>query len=732
MARLPYNYDRPDGDTRAYRESDWRSTPRVQTNRDIERLVDEISMEAANEICKGADATLYQTFYFNMMSRNDFNNEDFRGLVQFICDVLEFKYAARTINRYTEGLQDHIIDMTMLHCSKQADTYPELLDEGYRLENERVNRSVQANIEHFFKLVDQLERMHSEDQRDVRRDDRDDRYRDSRDDRRDSRGYRSDRDRRDSRDDRDSRGYRGDRDRRDDRDYRGGFSRDRRDSRRDRDEEVVSGRETQAHKQVDTSRDAPRYAEDMFIPVDSRGNLAQQRDDNFRRSSEFFREEPRSQNMSTRESNYAPSPSPAPAAAQPQIYRSEPTQPCPPPPAGSHQQDFSADQLWNLQSPSNTTQATATPAVDPHQYGAPAEPDVVPTTVSTSVGEYNLVRFTNGESQMDALKHAAIYPEGSSTKAVDMVDEVKAVLTLEEAIISPAVHREQIEGSTETLESLDIFGSLGALAMHVSEEATNASIDRAGENSDGVRRIYHSFGVVDNAVIGFVHLNKLQEQIRQTTSLRDILALLRRTQESTNTHAPASAAFATDLRSAVVRFDRVITREINMFARHVLKISDGDVIKSAIQSYGELAAHIEQDTTRGAQERSSAFLAFVTQLNASIKEALNPKLGVEKTVLDANGIDTETRGVAMLPVTYLLTHLPFTMSELGLERQGSFVITEDKFSSFLKAALDVSKIDDADMQHPNRVLVTRDLEVFRIFSFPGRRNSLVLVPIEIN
>lgn len=735
MARLPYDTDRLQGDDRGYDQRDWRSSPRVSTNRDLDRLVDEISLIAANKICDDARKSVFQTFHFNMMSRQDFLNEDFRGLVQFICDSIEWLYSANGIRRYDDDLRKNVENCVAMHCAKQMHTYEELLDECYRHDGDRVARVFQANAEKFLDIVDQIERLHSEDQRDVRTGGRDDRSRDPRDRRDDRRDYRSDR----SRDDRDY-----DRDRSDrrsvltGRDY--GDSRDsyRRDDRRysRREEEVTTGREAGAHHEV--SRDGPRHTEDMFVPLGRDGQPAkndQQASTGYRPSSSFFQNDaPVSDSMNARSVSYAPAtaPAPAPSRSVAQVFQytpTEPSEPPPPPPAGSRQEDH----LWDLHSPKAAAPA-GTPAVDPNVYttqAQPEQPEEVPSEVTTPIGTYKLVRFTNGESQMNATEHAAVYPVGSNTPAVDMSKEVERVMTLEKALTAPSVQREQIEDSTNVLESLNVFSSIGTLAAHVSEQATIRQIADSGENTDGVRRIYHSFGVVDNSVIGFKNLNTLQGVLRETGSLRDILAVLRRTMESVNTRAPAVAAFATDMRAAVRRFDRLISREINIFCREVLMISKGDVINSAISQYNALVEHIENDQTYGASERKAAFLVFVSRLNSSIHEAMAPELGVERNVIEANDLDCDVHGVAMLPMTYLVTHLPFTMEEMGLETQGTSVITEDKFSAFLKTALDVTGIEDDLVQTPLRLLVTRDLEVFRVFSFPGRQNSLILIPVDV-
>lgn len=728
MARLPYDHDRLQGDDRGYDARDWRSSPRVHTNRDLDRLIDEISRIAANEISRRARNSAVQTFYFNKMSRNDFLNEDFQGLVQFICDALEFQYAVGGIRRYDDKLEDSIHSCVMMHCGKQIRDHRELVDIAYDIDGEKHGRALQYNATKFEELVDQLERFHSEDKRDVHSGRRDDRSRDSRysDDRRGN--YRSERDR----DDRGgSRGYR---------DFDNGrgsdYSRDSRGGRGDREERVVSGRETQARHEV--SDNAPRYAEDMFIPLDSQAK----KQEGYRGSRSFFTDDKMSESMSARSSGFSTSPPPAPAptlapvqSASPRIYHAPamtPSTPPPPPPVGSRQVDYDDGKLWDLHSPKDS--AAATPSQDPHQYDAPTEavPETIPTTVTTGIGVFPLIRFTNGESQMDATAHAAVYPAGSEVPPVNMTEEVKRVMSLEAAITNPSITREQLADATNVVETLNIFNSLSSLALHVSEQATLYSINDSGDNTDGVRRIHHSFGVVDNSIIGFKHLSIIQGELRQTNSLRDILSLLERTMVATNTRASASAAFATDMRAACSRFDRLITREINLFCRHVLQLTKGNVMQSAVKSYNELVEYLDKDTSPGSQERNSAFLVFTNRLNASIHEAMNPLLGVEKGVIESNEIDLNVHGLAMLPFSYLVTHLPFTMEEMGLERNAEGgVVTEEGFTGFLKAALDVTGVEDDKLQTPLRLVVTRDMEVFRVFAFPGRRNSSMLVPVDV-
>lgn len=678
MARLPFDFDRVNGRIRIYNLRDWRDTPRVSVPREMEPLVDEIACMAANEVSDSAEANLFRTFHYNMMSDNGFRNKDFEKLVQFCCDFVDLRYRIRETRQLDDELRKSVSTAVTMHCSKQAEDYPELLDEGFRLSNQNVARSVQANIEQFFKVVDSIERLNEEDQRDMRG------YDNRRDDRRDDRRYDDRRD--DRRDDyRRDRGYgSGYRDRDDrDRGYRGRY---------DREERVTSGREVQNRDYGDEyrtgERQIPRRVEDMFVPVQE-NNGRQQQSQGLPRSYDIIRRpdmdadfsEARQQEVSAREMGYTATPSPV-----------TPTAPCPPPPGDNNSQNDFRGNVY---------------------HGA--------------FGDYPFLQFTK-DNEMDAIQHSAVYPAGSDAPAVNMLEEAKRVLTLEDAITHPVVTREQIEGSTEEVIDINIFPSIGSMVQQVSETAVAAIIKNSGENTDGVRKIIHTFGIVDNSVIGFRSLADFQAVFRTRTTIMDLIAAMEHTVNTVNSHAPSTAAYGTDMRAVVSRFDRILTREVNVFCREVLKISNGNAIKSVV---GDLKDLINQVHEKVGVRECDALLAFLSQLNGSIQESMASDLGVEKKIIAMNEIDTTTFGVAMMPMSYLVTHLPFTLAELGIVSDGTTAIGGGEVSSFLRAALDVTNITSEDLVNYQHLMMTRDMEVFRVMNYPTDSGAKLLVPMDV-
>ena len=675
MARLPFDFDRVNGRIRIYNLRDWRDTPRVSVPREMEPLLGEIACMAANEVSDSAEANLFRTFHYNMMSENGFRNQDFEKLVQFCCDFIDLRYRIREIRHLDDDLRKSVSTAVTMHCSKQAEDYPELLDEGFRLSNQNVARSVQANIEQFFKVVDSIERLNNEDQRDMRgyennnRDGR--RYDHRRDDRRDDdrrdRGYGS--------------GYR-------DRDDRSGGYR----GRYERQEPVVSGREVQGRDYGDEfrsgERQLPRRVEDMFVPVQPNNSRAQE-SQGLPRSHDIIRRPDmdadfsvaRQQEVSAREMGYTSAPSPI-----------TPTAPCPPPPAVNDLQSDSRENVY---------------------HGV--------------FGDYPFLQFTK-DTEMDSLQHSAVYPAGSDAPSVDMSAEVKRVMTLEDAITHPVVTREQIEGSTEEVFEINVFPSIGSMVQQVSETAVAAIIKNSGENTDGVRKIIHTFGIVDNSVIGFRNLSDFQSVFRTRTTIMDLLGAMEHTVNTVNSHAPSTAAYGTDLRAVVARYDRILTREINTFCREVLRISNGNAIKSAISDLRDL---INQVNEKIGQRECDALLAYLSQLNGSIQESTASDLGVEKKIIAMNEIDTNTFGVALMPMSYMVTHLPFTLAELGIVSDGTAAIGGGEVSSFLRAALDASKISSKELVNYQHLMMTRDMEVFRVMNYPADSDAKLLVPMDI-
>ena len=330
------------------------------------------------------------------------------------------------------------------------------------------------------------------------------------------------------------------------------------------------------------------------------------------------------------------------------------------------------------------------------------------------------------ESDMDMNAHSIVYP-ADVEQGQALIKEAQKIVALEAAVHNSDVTAEQIDSSVEASTEVKIFGTISDMVENISDAATLAMIEASGENSDGVRRITHTNAVVTSAVTGFIHLNEIQKQLRNAGSLRDVAAILRHTTKTVSENAPVSSAFASDMHAAVARIDRILTNEINLFCREGLKATTGKAIASFARNFDTLVDQFEQSAPRALNE---GLLVFLSELMSSYKECMVPSLPLETLVLQDH--DTDKTGMAMFPLSYTVTHLPFTLSELGVSPTGTVVLGNNDISEFIRAALQSSKkLDTDDFSFGRRLLVTRDLEVFRVFSVPGRSDALILVPLTV-
>lgn len=346
-------------------------------------------------------------------------------------------------------------------------------------------------------------------------------------------------------------------------------------------------------------------------------------------------------------------------------------------------------------------------------------------------GSIPLLIPPNGMSEMDMFKHARIYG-GDVADAQDMSAEIVRVFTAAQAVNEDNVTAESIENEVTVNTDIKLFSNVSTMCESVSLDATLNSIENAGDNLEGKRELYHTTAVVDNAVIGYQHLNDFQKNLAECKSMKDIMDYLKRARDAINTHASPEAAFATDLRAAVDIFDRVITKEVNAYCRDVLRISDGDTMASAVDSLDNLVMKLHEAKQDNLQ---NALIAFLSRLTTNILDCLDPKNKSLESIRLANGITDEDVGIAFLPQSYIVSHIPFTMRELGYTIKEPVAIDDTQISSFLRAAIDISKTSlakDPKYAESHRLIVTRDRSAFRLYNYPGRKDVIVLAPVVIN
>ena len=684
MSRLTVDPDRCEYRRIEYGPRDWDQTPRIRTMREIERLMPEISRLAANEITREADLNPIRTVHFNLMAKREFDNTEFERCCQFIADFIELRINDRQIRDATQGLEDSIRAAVTLHATSMVEKYAELDDIVQDTRRIEFIRAVDTNLGRFAAICKEIEEMHLEDQSDMRsteRSSRDDRRysRDDRDDRR-SRG-RDDRDDRRTRDDRDDR-YSRSRDDRDDRRY---GRDDRGDDRARSRQEYDDGRGYGRRGRVDRDdrddrygrddRDSRRYGRGRDYDSDhrvERGDLPNPDD---------FEGQPKSNQENV---------------------RNEPTR-C-------------EDRRMDRETKGITEE---------HKLSGRCN-DSCPMFKGIH-GSFPLLTPPKGMTEMDMYSHARIYGNGISD-AKDMSKEIMRVFTLAQAKEEDEVTSDSIKNEVVVDEEVKIFNNTATMIEEISDQVTINAITESGDNIEGVRKINHTVAVVSNAMIGFENLNDLQKNIRECTTLREIVNFLRRAMDAVNQHANPESAYASDLRGAVEFYDRLITKEINAYCRDVLRISDGDSMQSAVAQMDDLINALAQS---GKPELQSALIGHMSTIAINILDGWDKKNGVDEEIIENHDLKDTNIGYTFMPQSYIVTHIPFTMKELGYTINGPTAIQNSELSSFFRVALDISdtKLNkEAPVAGAYRMVVTRDRRAFRLYNYPGRKDVLILAP----
>lgn len=398
-------------------------------------------------------------------------------------------------------------------------------------------------------------------------------------------------------------------------------------------------------------------------------------------------------------------------------------------------QHFIKTEMQDFDFGTTAPQEASPPAPPPISHSKPTPPPPPPIEASIQgdkfvgpFGSHPLTTFVKDPANMDIEQHSAAYGDlNSLEKATAMFTEIQRVMTLEQAVSDPTVTSDQLQESSSVTDNIRLFSSVQTMVEGLSDEAVQTTIEESGENTNGVRKLYHFFAVVDNSMVGFRHLNDIRVRLRESTDMRAILGSLNSVVKAVSEHAPVSAAFATDIYAAVDNIDRIITREINLFCRHVIKISDGNVIDSAREDYSALMDHLKGMER---QDHYNAMLAFISKLTGCIRDCFNPSLDFER--ITAEGCELgENFGMSWLPMSYHVTAIPFTARELGIQTNVSSVTVCEDVSPFIYAALDTSNVADDSFGNPFRLIITRGLGVFRVYDYPGKRGAKVLVPIEL-
>lgn len=681
MSRLPVDYDHLQYDRIEFSTRDWDQTPRVSTTREIDRLMPDISRLAANEITACADMNDLRCFMFNLMAEREFENKDFENLCQFLADFTEFRVEEQKLNDAARGLEDSIVHGVRFYCAGLMDRFPELRDIVDSDRNPQTARSWDVNLGQYREIIDIIDEMHKQDQSDLRN-------------RGTSRAYDrgQDDDRRYARDSRDRRDERGGRGGRDDRGSRSGRDRDRQshvDSR--------GNYNVRASTDGGTSRDRDRGRDD-------RDDRSYGRD---RRDTREVRDQ-RSDNPAFDPSDFVTAPT--------TTSRTE---------EATYAHRDSVEEI--------VSQHRLTPVVEPEQ----------PVDDGTMFyGEFGPIKLLvpKGTTDMDIIAHASIYGK-TAVSGQDMAEEVRRVLTASQAVKETNVTSENLDQEDIIVETgVEMFATVSAMCDGISNSSTAAMVANAGENKDGRRQIFHKSAVVSNAFIGHPHLTDFHNRLSEQTSFTELLHFMRRATAAVDTNASQDAAYASDIRAAVDFYDAYFANEISMYCQDVLRMRVGDpnkpLLTSAISGFDAVVNYL---TESGQDNMRSALAAMLSNLMINITHnwevASGVAAGVAGDVESLKTTDEVVLGSVHLPVGYIVSHLPFTMKELGYEINEPVVIPDDSITNFLKAALDISKTDliDEDINPaPIRIMMTRDRKVFRVTRYPGNGRAMVLVPVHVN
>lgn len=650
MARLPFDPERIDGRPTLYDQRSWRETPNIRVSRTVDRDLDLISMELANEISEKAPSNAIRIFHYNMMSRDNWRNRDFERLVQLAAEFIDMMIASKQIREPTDNLIKNIETIAALHSCKQVKDFPELERVFAAQADSRGMRVLDTNVVQYERLLVDLNEFLEQDVRDT--------------------------------------------DRHDVRSQYAGASRSERGFPRD-DRYGARYPERNAVRNVSAREAGGEYSSDRKV---------------FSRDDDRY--DPRSPMPSSRE--YIG------RQANNEGYRFVPQ-----PVNGGREQE--RREFHDNRASSEYSQPI-------RREAQRSEPEVVKVAASTQEKPNfapDVPRFTGinstsfpilNEQTMDILDHSKVYdlndiPERSK----EMRAEVLRVLSLAQAIEEPGVSDEEIKDNLIMNEPIEIFDSVSSMVNCLSDEGARTIIAESGDNKEGVRKIIHSLAVVDNSIVGFRHLNTLRAQLEDSTTFKEVVSRLRDAKAKV-VSVNAEAAYVTDIRAAVDYYDRILTAEFNSYFRDVLKMGD-KVIDSIVDDFDELMGVMSdhKDPTV-----TSFFLEFITNFNGNLVECRLPENKTDRAIKDS-GILNEDTGFTTLPISYLVTFLPFTQKELGLELKESAAVYTTGDGGFIRAALSLKHVEMPEVfLNCIRLMVTRDRQVLRVYRYPKRADVVIL------
>lgn len=676
MARPKFDYDRPNRTPATYRLRDWdrKLTPNLRVDRDLEDTLDAIACEVANYVGDMADENAVRTFFYNAISEREFDNKVFTDCVTFVWDFIDLSVAAGEIRNHDTDTKKMVAAAVSLFNSDFVADERDVLAECSR----QVEDSTLNNADAYNRILRNIE-----------------------DFQRNGRVGRSsrDRDRRDDRDSRSSRDRDRDRGRRDDRrdDRDGGYvsvSSRHRDGRGSRDRDRDRGRRDE--------RDERDGASGSFT---SEGGVR----------TGFLNEK------ETREPQGRRDREEDPVEAMSTTRQVRPAD-------GQRDRGNAALQ----ESTARFHEADGEPGEGEVTYRSAATGDVKKVQVEpiNDAGDFTSGNILTpiGASDMDRQSHSEAYAH-TGTVSADITSEKIRISSLVEAL-DRSVNGEAIEGHIRDISDVQAYSSIQQAAAAEVVTALAAAVSMADEGNRNARAISRSLIVVENSFAGRPDVDVIQKELEQADNLTRIASILRNAVAlATENFAPADAR-GTDLKAVVDGIDKVITTEINQFAKNALGLGSketGRVIDSFAGDYVALMEALRRSKPREAD----IFEAFSTDLFRRIAcNYAGPNAPIKSIRAAFDESTSKSLGLVAMPLAYVCSVVPFTLREMGYSRFNASGVVDAEKSPFIS---NLTKIDNTayanavEYEWYGHIVVTQDHEILKLVRIPLSRGKYAVI-----
>lgn len=128
MARLPFSPNQLES-----RELDLRGNARLPVSfshpvRDIDERMEDVVYNAIDVIQDRARDNGLRTFYYNMMSDNDYRNRDFEDIIGIIADMIDIGVSQGNFREVRDAIIPIVEEVIGFHIGYQVDRFPELIE----------------------------------------------------------------------------------------------------------------------------------------------------------------------------------------------------------------------------------------------------------------------------------------------------------------------------------------------------------------------------------------------------------------------------------------------------------------------------------------------------------------------------------------------------------------------------------------------------------------------------